>query len=67
MDLVQDNAHTLALVFEGLDFMLNFGLFTIFFALNSNCSQAIWTKMTVGKVYSRHIISLLIEFAVKMN
>ena len=23
--------------------------------------------MAVGKVYSRHIISLLIEFAVKMN
>ena len=46
--------------------MASYGLSEFFFALSSKSPQAICTKMTVEKVYSKHIISPLNEFAEQM-
>ena len=66
-DILQDAPRNLALVLKVWTLWQILAFFKKKISLSSKCSQAIWTEMTVEKVYLKHIISQLNEFAVLRN
>ena len=62
-DILQDAPRNLALVLKVWTLWQILAFFKKKISLSSKCSKAIWTEMTVEKLYLNHIISQLNEFA----